>query len=71
MIDQQASSILQYENIEAIKNSVKISRKIYDLWTAYLTPRKEPTVHNVVKDDNDKAEKYSKELIKYFKLRRP
>ena len=56
LIDTHGAQILQFENIEAQKNDVKIKTQLAKLWESYLDS-------SVTSTDQNNASKTAKELI--------
>jgi len=61
LIDKHGAQILQFENIEAIKNDVKILNKISKLWQSYMSAE-----NAVASTDHNKAVEHANQLLKKF-----
>ena len=61
LIDKCGGQLLQFENIEAIKNDVKILKKISELWQGYMSAE-----NAIASIDYNKAVEHSVQLLKKY-----
>ena len=61
LIDQHGGKLIQFDNIEGIKNDMKILDKIAKLWQAYMSPE-----NAFAAIDSNNAIQHARNLLKRF-----